>query len=181
MPENEVDHITVKFYRLITGEDIVATLVNETDTVVEILNPLKVVYMPSPRTPGSVLMSFGSWVYASIVPVQQFVLNKRDILLVSDVDAPVEKGYIESSAIIFSKVKPAKDASLADMGDMSGIVSAFEKLSEMLGELNPDDDEDDDEDPIDSSDITEEEKEAAKKMVSDWFEQNAANNKGKLH
>lgn len=73
----------VKFFRLVTGEDIISEVVEmsiDDKTIYTLLNPMKIVYMMG--KPGFLSISMMEWIFSRICDVQEFNLKPNDILTV---------------------------------------------------------------------------------------------------
>lgn len=71
----------IMFFRLNTGEDIVAKVVFSDKEDVILYYPLKVVYLPKGN--GMLSISFMQWVFQKITMDQEFIINMRDVLTMS--------------------------------------------------------------------------------------------------
>jgi hypothetical protein len=86
---------SVKFIRLVTGEDIISEMTyieTEKDSQYVLSNPMKVLYIPSGK--GNMLsITLSQWVYWRICEEQEFTLKDKDVLLVNDCSSSMEEYY----------------------------------------------------------------------------------------
>jgi len=78
----------VKFIRLKTGDDVIAEVVEvgEDDQIdYMLINPLKVVYVPSTSGSDYLQIAFMPWVFPSICIDQDFYISSDDILTIGDI------------------------------------------------------------------------------------------------
>lgn len=96
---------SVKFVRLNTGEDIIA-VIDDTSTFDNggdgtayiVKNPLKIFYSLMETTPGRTSMgvSLTHWVFPKICKKEEFIIQSRDVLLVSDASPDMVEYYTNS-------------------------------------------------------------------------------------
>lgn len=87
----------IRFIRLNTGEDLVSEVKTDLDRVL-VKDPMKVVYMVNPHDPSRLAVSLTQWIFNRIVSTQEFSLNARDILLMSEPNSNLIKYYTDSIA-----------------------------------------------------------------------------------
>jgi hypothetical protein len=86
---------TVKFIRLVTGEDLVAdvTEVESSEEAYYIVNnPMKIVYLSSSK-PGVLSISLMQWVFTRICDEQSFTIYPEDILTAKKASDSMEDYY----------------------------------------------------------------------------------------
>jgi hypothetical protein len=79
---------SVKFIRLNNGDDIIAEVVevgDDTQTDYMVINPLKVVYIPSQRGSSYLQVAFMPWVFTKICEEQEFLIHSDDIITIGNV------------------------------------------------------------------------------------------------
>jgi hypothetical protein len=89
---------SVKFVRLVTGEDVIAEVSyveSSKDSYYILNNPLKVVYIPNPKS-GSLSITLMQWIFWKLCEDQEFILFPKDILLVKQASVGIEEYYITS-------------------------------------------------------------------------------------
>ena len=96
----EMPPMKLKYFRLITGEDIIANAVEVPADDIEsgyymIFDPLKVIYMTG-RKPGVFQVSLMQWVFPKICDTQEFKLYEADILIESVPSRTMEEHYYKS-------------------------------------------------------------------------------------
>jgi hypothetical protein len=79
----------VKVLKLVTGEELVVEITNETDTGVEFVNPVAAVLQRSNQTGGAAL-GFMPWMHAADGP---FLIEKSKIVTIANVAEEVKNGY----------------------------------------------------------------------------------------
>jgi hypothetical protein len=97
--EQEQEHQIAKFVRFQNGDDVITELVemgeNNIINQYMLVNPLKVIYLTSPN-PGYLQIAFLPWVFPRLCENQEFVIDVRDVMLVSDVSKKMSAYYYES-------------------------------------------------------------------------------------
>lgn len=91
------DNEKAKFLRLQNGDDIVSEVVEMEDDegiVYLVINPLKVVYVPTGS--GNLQVAFVPWVFSRIVDKQEFMIHLEDVILITDVSDYMNKYYWEN-------------------------------------------------------------------------------------
>ena len=76
----ETDNDSVKFVRLVTGEDIISEVMEVDDASgkhVILYNPLKIMYMSSPMNSDKVGISLLEWVFSRISDKQEFRIESQ--------------------------------------------------------------------------------------------------------
>lgn len=86
---------TIKFLRLNSGEDIVCEVQQVSDVTLQIHNPLKVVYALNENT-GMVSVSLIQWVFPKISEIEQFELDKHNIVISSVASIDMTHYYYKS-------------------------------------------------------------------------------------
>ena len=79
---------TVKFVRIKNGDDIIAEVVEVgEDGQIDymIINPLKVVYMPSQQGSSYLQVAFMPWVFSRICEEQEFLIHAEDVITMGNV------------------------------------------------------------------------------------------------
>lgn len=85
----------VKFFRLMTGEDIIAEIKKIEDLTITVIKPLKLVYALGEKS-GSVAIGFVHWLFPEIVENQEFSIRHNDVLVMSTPSVNMEIYYWES-------------------------------------------------------------------------------------
>lgn len=119
---------SVKFVRMVTGEDIVAEVVSiETDTENYYIlnNPMKVVYLSTTKS-SSLSISLTQWIFWRICDKQEFTIHPKDILVVNDVSIAMEDYYWSS----MEHFESYKEELLNSDTDSSDEVLLTEKLED---------------------------------------------------
>ena len=86
---------SVKFIRLVTGEDIISEMTyieTEKDSQYILSNPMKVLYIPAGKS-NMLSITLSQWVYWRICEEQEFTLKDKDVLLVNDCSSSMEEYY----------------------------------------------------------------------------------------
>lgn len=68
----------LKMIRFITGEEILAEIVNDSDGILEIKNPIRVIVMPSKADPKNPQVAFAP--YAEFTDDKDFTFDKTHVL-----------------------------------------------------------------------------------------------------
>lgn len=135
---------SVRFIRLVTGEDLVAEVnyfESDKDTYYVLYNPLKIVYMSGSK-PGVLSISLMQWVFWRICETQEFTIYPEDVLTVTTASDSMEEYYwssvehFSSSKEKLSKQTEFEEAMLdeeppEDSSDM------LESIMEMLKNSDP--------------------------------------------
>lgn len=79
----------IKVIKLVSGEELVAEITNETDTSVVLTNVVAAVLQRSQQTGGAAL-GFMPWMHAANAP---FEINKSMIICIAEVADEVKNGY----------------------------------------------------------------------------------------
>jgi hypothetical protein len=150
------------YLRLVTGEDIIAEIEEKDEDFLFLHNPLKLVYMPNPKSPGMWSISMMQWIFNKIAKEQKFPISYRDILTIAE-PSPYVIGYYNETVAHFTG-NPVKQI------DTKAILSELEKMAqELFGK--------EEEEP----EVTEEMEKDAEDFVKNFFENMSSNNKGTLH
>lgn len=96
----------IKFLRLNSGEDIICEIQKVSDETFQIHNPLKVVYALNENT-GMVSVSLIQWVFPKISEVEQFELDKHNIVISSLASIDMTQYYYKS----LDKIKKTSNVS----------------------------------------------------------------------
>jgi len=100
------DAQAIQFIRLNNGDDVVAQVieVGENDQINYILvNPLKVVYMPSQQGSAYLQVAFIPWVFTRICSEQEFIIHAEDVITMSNVSSYMEEYYWKNMDHFISK------------------------------------------------------------------------------
>jgi hypothetical protein len=100
------DAQAIQFIRLNNGDDVVAQVieVGENDQINYILvNPLKVVYMPSQQGAAYLQVAFIPWVFTRICSQQEFIIHAEDVITMSNVSSYMEEYYWKNMDHFISK------------------------------------------------------------------------------
>lgn len=87
-----------KFLRLKNGDDIISEVVEfeeNGDITYQLINPLKVAYLPSQST-GYLQIAFMPWVFPRICSLQEFIVYPEDVLVISNVAEKMNDYYWDS-------------------------------------------------------------------------------------
>lgn len=87
---------TVKFVRIKNGDDIIAEVVEVgEDGQIDymIINPLKVVYMPSQQGTSFLQVAFMPWVFSRICEEQEFLIHAEDVITMGNVTEKMAEYY----------------------------------------------------------------------------------------
>jgi hypothetical protein len=79
----------IKVLKLVSGEELVVEITNETEVLVEFKNPVAAVLQRSQQTGGAAL-GFMPWMHAADGP---FTIDKTKIITVANVAEEVKNGY----------------------------------------------------------------------------------------
>lgn len=82
-----MEETSIKFIRLITGEDLVADVTEVIDahgpSYLVLSNPLKIVYMANPNNPSRVAISLMQWIFTKMSDEQEFKVMMKDVITTS--------------------------------------------------------------------------------------------------
>lgn len=120
------------FLRLKNGDDIISDMVELEEDGEEhylLLNPLKVVYMPSDDK-GLLQIAFMPWVFPKICSNQEFTISKEDVIMLSMVSDGMNEYYWSSVEQIDKRVSDS-----LSLGE-SATDEEMEALDEIMDELN---------------------------------------------
>jgi hypothetical protein len=120
------------FLRLKNGDDIISDMVELEEDGEEhylLLNPLKVVYMPSDDK-GLLQIAFMTWVFPKICSNQEFTISKEDVIMLSMVSDGMNEYYWSSVEQIEKRVSDS-----LSLGE-SATDEEMEALDEIMDELN---------------------------------------------
>lgn len=82
------------FIRMITGEDLIADVVWNDDSVC-FINPMKILYVLG-EAPGTLKLSLIQWVFPKICRDQEFIINTEDILTMAPLSDELLEYYLDS-------------------------------------------------------------------------------------
>ena len=137
----ETANDTVKFVRLVTGEDIISEIMEVDDTTgkhVILYNPLKIMYLASPVSSDKVSISLLEWVFSRISDKQEFKLESRDVLTIAPPTQSLNEYYWDTIEY-FARKKAARNIDRSMLDD-----DLEEKLEQILkGNLGQSDIDDD--------------------------------------
>jgi hypothetical protein len=85
---------SLKFIRLVSGEDIVAETIEEDGKFI-LINPLKIVYAINELS-GMMSISLMQWIFPKITESQDFVLDKSTIIVRSEPSSSMIKYYFKT-------------------------------------------------------------------------------------
>lgn len=91
---SESENTLAKFVRLQTGDDIISEVIeyeDENGIIYLLMNPLKVVYMPT--NTGHLQVAFMPWVFPKICDHQEFTIHAEDVLIISNVSEYMNDYY----------------------------------------------------------------------------------------
>jgi hypothetical protein len=120
------------FLRLKNGDDIISDMVELEEDGEEhylLLNPLKVVYMPSDDK-GLLQIAFMPWVFPKICSNQEFTISKEDVIMLSMVSDGMNEYYWSSVEQIEKRVNDSLTLGETATDD------EMDTLNEIMDELN---------------------------------------------
>jgi hypothetical protein len=134
MTKEIINQPEVRFFRLITGEDILAmseeVLGDDFDNAHFLMeNPLKVIYMTNPMNTNNMALSLMQWVFDRVCDEQEFKIYTTDILTTGTPNPEFLKHYAE--AVIGLSEGNTQDES-------EGMFMEEDDMDEYLGEDDPD-------------------------------------------
>jgi hypothetical protein len=132
--ENSEIVSVAKLIRLKNGDDLVSEAyeyADDTGDYYTIINPLKVMYVPSTAT-GYMQIVFVPWVYPRICDIQEFNIPKEEVLLYYDVSERMDEYYWES---VDSYLEIRKDQSQEKIKEEQEPEEDYEALKEALEAL----------------------------------------------
>lgn len=84
----------VVFIRMITGEDIIATIIDEDEAGgITVEKPLRVHYSVRPEFNNALTVSLYEWVFPGLTKSTSFLIKDKDIILVDDISDVFLKYY----------------------------------------------------------------------------------------
>jgi len=89
----------IRFIRLSTGEDLISELIEvkkEDEMYYVLRNPLKVLYVSSTKTTGSLAISLMQWVFHRICEDQTFMIYPSDIITIGSPTSAMLEYYLNS-------------------------------------------------------------------------------------
>lgn len=72
--------MNLKLLKMISGEELLAEIINETDTHIEIKNPVRVVVMPTKTNPQTPTVGFAPW--ADFSEQKNFTIHRAHVIVV---------------------------------------------------------------------------------------------------
>lgn len=69
---------SIKLFKLLNRDDILAEVVTETDSIIKIKNPVRVIVVPSKTSPQNPQVAFAPW--AEFTEQKEFVVHKAHII-----------------------------------------------------------------------------------------------------
>lgn len=92
------EETSVKFIRLVTGEDLLANVLYVEEDDIEMAHyymyePLRVMYIMNPNDPGMLKISFTPWIMTEIVSNQEFYLDPDNIIAMATPDQKMVEYY----------------------------------------------------------------------------------------
>lgn len=137
----ETANDSVKFVRLVTGEDIISEVMEVEDTTgkhIILYNPLKIMYMSSPMTSDKVGISLLEWVFSRISDKQEFRIESKDILMVAPPSDSLNTYYWDTIEYFAKKkagygkegTQEEKDKALKELMDMLDDLEEYADLGE---------------------------------------------------
>jgi hypothetical protein len=88
----------IKLIRLITGEEIIATIISSEFGVVKFENPIRIVVIPGKSTPNNPTIGFAPW--AEFTDDKEFTIDKNHVLAIME---PI-KQFVDQYKSTFSKI-----------------------------------------------------------------------------
>lgn len=120
------DYIVV--IKMITGDDVIAVIVDETDHSVEVEHPFRIRYDPSLK--GAILVP-----YCSFTDDHNFRFKNETIISISKASKAVSEHYLELTVQYSEYIEAKSNHSIEDLQDLLdnlGIDSYEEELEENL-------------------------------------------------
>lgn len=157
-PVSEIYHI-----RLNTGEDLISEVIwaetkPGTESHVTLINPMKILCMPSNK-PGYVTLSLMQWIFKKITEDQEFNIFSRDILTMSKPNPNLKEYYAETVDYFNRK-------------EHQTVMDYLEELDKEIQAVQTSDD------MVENSDLADSD---IDKLVSEFLTSLTSNNKGTLH
>lgn len=91
----------IKVVRFLTNDELIGTLVEETDTTITIKNPLRIVVMPSKTDPKNPQIGFVPWMEFSAD--KEFTISKSFVLVVAN---PIDEFITQYKSVFSGLVVP---------------------------------------------------------------------------
>lgn len=136
--ENDDEMPAPKFLRLKNGDDIICELVtieNDDNKIYHLVNPLKVIYAPSGET-GYMQVAFIPWVFMSIVKEQEFDINSKEVLFVTEVSEKMHNYYWSNLDYLVNMLQELEDESMTGEPETKSLHDEnLENISNILEEI----------------------------------------------
>lgn len=71
--------INLKILKMISGEEILAEITNETDTHISLKNPVRIIVMPTKANPATPTVGFAPW--ADFSEEKEFTVHKAHVIV----------------------------------------------------------------------------------------------------
>jgi hypothetical protein len=120
------DNLPVKLIKLKNGEDIVAYLLNETDTQITVKRPLAFSIENEPMY-GRQMLNVREWIAPIVAATDTIPLDKDFIIYITDVKESFVEEFKEAVAYLYG-VTPRKRSSKRDTVEASGKVVPFASM-----------------------------------------------------
>lgn len=91
-----MDNSSVKFIRLVTGEDIIAETTIVDDNQYVLSSPMKVIYTFSKDNMGYMTLSLSKWILNSLCDDTNIKLKDKDVLLYNDASSSIVEHYFQT-------------------------------------------------------------------------------------
>jgi hypothetical protein len=88
----------VKLIRLITGEEIIATIISSDDNTISFENPIRIVVIPGKSAPNNPTIGFAPW--AEFTDDKLFSIDRRNVLAIMN---PIQQ-FVDQYKATFSKI-----------------------------------------------------------------------------
>lgn len=126
------DDQSVKFIRLNSGDDIVSQVVevgDETQIDYILINPLKIVYIPSEKGSAYLQVAFMPWVFTRICSEQEFLIHAEDVITMGNVSNYMADYYWRNMdhfmGSIEDAIKESEEIETEEELDLEGILEAI--------------------------------------------------------
>ena len=123
----------VKFLRLKNGDDVIAQVVefaeNDEPVVFALINPLKVIYIPSTRGSAYLQVAFMPWVFSKICDEQEFMIHSEDVITMGNVTEKMLEYYWSNLDHFVGKDDPVEDVeeeSVEEETTLENIIEAIQ-------------------------------------------------------
>ena len=102
----------VKFVRLKNGDDVISQVVEFSDDNIityALIQPLKIVYIPSTKGTAYLQVAFMPWVFTRICEEQEFMIHAEDIMTMGRVSEKMEEYYWSNLDHFTGKEEPVEE------------------------------------------------------------------------